>query len=174
MSTDHTHHDADETIPAEYAGIDRGLRALGEMERGAVPSGLADRIARATAHELAEPAVAGRIGFGRALGYGLAAALTLVAVPVVAIGLWRSVQGPTPGPLAGSADATVAVAEARQLEEDIGALIFVASLFEDEGWSGAVAGVSDRTDELSVSVNDPWTEMGSWADLLDDTEGGAS
>lgn len=175
MNTEHAHHDdGDGTIPADYADIDRGLRALGAAERGSAPEGLAGRIARATASDLGEPGVVGRIGFGRAMGYGLAAALTLVAVPVVAIGLWRSGQGPSSGPMAGSADGTVATAEARQLEEDIGALIYVASLFEDEDWAGAVAGVSERTAELSESVTDPWTEVGSWADLLDDTEGGAS
>ncbi len=171
MNTHHQHHETpDETVPPELGDLDRGLSALGAAERGSAPAGLADRIARATASDLAQPAIAGRIGFGRALGFGLAAAITLVAIPAVAIGLWRGGQGTTPS----SPDATVATAETRQLEEDIGTLIYVASLFEDDGWSGAVAGVSERTDELSASVNDPWDEVGSWADLLDDTEGGAS
>ena len=157
----------DESPPADVAHIAAALDRLGAHERGGVPAGLADRVAMRSSAHLGRPAVIGRIGFGRAalLGAGLAAAAALAVWPAVLL----LGSGPQGGGQAG--DAELAAAET-ELETEYGAMVFVASIFDDESWAGDLETVGERTDALDAALDDPWGGLDTWAGESD-AQGGA-
>ncbi|MEM7755230.1 MAG: hypothetical protein AAF297_06300 [Planctomycetota bacterium] len=164
-----------EHTPSELEGIESRLDQLGRSERGAVPDGLADRIALATADELGSSPVVARLGFGRAAAIGgaiAAAAAVLIAVPLVIFGgglpSSRIAGGPDEagggvdigaGPIVG-----LALAEP-DLEQDLETFAFVAAMYEDDWtqtWSDDLDAVSDRARDLDSALDDPWESLSEW------------
>jgi hypothetical protein len=165
MIMEHNGH-MPEPTPRDLTEVAGSLDRLAAAERRDLSSDAIRRITLASAHELVS--TQGRAGWpGRStrLTIGLVAAVALIAVPIAVLGL-RSPSG------AGGRGLSVAEAE---LEQDLGALIYVASLFEDDdAWSGGLSSVRDAAAELDAALDDPFSGLADWAETDDIVTGDAT
>ncbi|HLO39498.1 MAG TPA: hypothetical protein VK176_00635 [Phycisphaerales bacterium] len=148
-----------ESLGAELRAIDDTLARVGSIDRDAIPSGLADRIAAATEHRLeaSNRGVIGRMfaftgASGTSWGLRIAAMIGLAA----AVGsAWLSMR-PAASSTSTSRIAPVTVAVAKSVEQDIESWLSITNATDSE-----VAQLSLDSQEIdAATISDPGAD--SW------------